>query len=140
MELFDLLNCIFKDPIEYAKVSKLDKKRNFFMIQRRLAIGHPLQAHVLNNLKINPDQAVDIWQRFIIKQYNGKMPGWMFIKGAKKNKEIEEKKVNITFKDLAEFAKYNKYDIKSVKDAIKLFPTEIKKEIDQFITNNEKPC
>jgi len=135
MELFDLLNVIFKDPDEYANVSKLDKKRNFFMIQRRLAIGHPLQAHVLNNIKINPEQAVDIWQRFMFRQYKGKLPGWMFIKGVKKVKKNEEKKVNITNKDLIEFAKLNRYDIKSVRDAVKFFPKELKKEIDQFINN-----
>jgi len=132
MELFDILNCMFKDPELYKEVSKSDKKKNFFMINRRLSIAHPMQASVLNILKINQEEAVDVWQRFLIKQYGGKLPGWMFIKGIKKVKEAEEKKVSISSKDIVEFSRINMFDIKSVRDAIKVYPEEMKKEIDKL--------
>jgi len=134
MELFDLLNTMFKDPISYKNdVTKLDKRKHFFMINRRLAIAHPAQANVLNHLKINFEEAIDIWQLFLQKQYRGKIPGWIYTKGVKKVKDEQEQKLNIPTKDMVEFANINKYDLKSVKDAAKFFPDILKKEITKLL-------
>ena len=138
MELFDILNCMFKDPELYKEVSKSDKKKNFFMINRRLSIGHPVQANLLNHIKISPEEAVDVWQRFLLKQYNKKLPGWMFLKGIKKVKEQEEKKINISNKSIVNFANINNYDLKSVKDLVKFFPIELKLEIDKLEKGNDQ--
>ena len=138
MELFDLIDCMFKDPEKYKEVTKFDKKKNFFMINRRLSIGHPVQAHLLNHIKISPEEAVDVWQRFLLKQYNKKLPSWMFLKGIKKVKEAEEKKVNISNKSIVNFAAINNYDLKSVKDLVKFFPAELKLEIDKLEKGHEQ--
>ena len=131
MQLFDLIKVIFEDPKAYEDVTPGDKRKNFFMINRRFAIQHPMQAHVLNNLRISQDGAVDIWQRFMRKQYK-KTPYWMWTKGVKKAKEKKEKEINIPNAIIEEFAKRNMLDIHSVRDALEFYPDEMKKELKSF--------
>jgi len=131
MELFDLIKKIFEDPEGYKEASKTDKRKNFFMINRRFAIGHPMQANALNGLKINQEGAVDIWQRFMVKQYN-KTPFWMYTKGVKKAKEDNEKKINISTETINEYSRRYNYDRKTVLDALHLFPEEMIKELQTF--------
>jgi len=131
MELFELTNAMFENPELYKEATKGDKRKNFFMIQRRMAIQHPMQASVLNGLKINQEESIDIWQRFLSKQYN-KVPYWMFTKGVKKAKEAKEKKINISSSVIEEYARKYKMDLKSVLDALRIFPEEMQKEIKEF--------
>ena len=131
MELFDLIKTIFEDPEGYKETSKIDKRKNFFMINRRFSIGHPMQANALNALKINQECAVDVWQKFMRRTYN-KTPFWMYIKGIKKTKEDQEKKINISSSTIEEYAKRNNYEIKTIKDALKLYPVEMAKELQSF--------
>lgn len=131
MELFELLDIIFSKPIEYSKVTQGDKRKHFFLLNRRMAIYYPLQCQALQRVKMNETAAVDFWQSFISKQYN-KTPYWMFTKGVKKVKEEKEKTVNIKESSLTEFSIYFGYDLKSVKEAAKVFPEEFKKEIINF--------
>lgn len=131
MELFDLLKSMFGSPEKYEGASILDKRNNFFMIQRRLSIGHPIQGSLLNHVRINKEQAVDIWHRFISKQYH-KTPPWMFISGAKKAEEKKAEKINITKTEIEEYAAKMGMDIKSVRYAAELYSKELKKEINYF--------
>jgi hypothetical protein len=132
MELFELTKSMFGDTNNYGEATKGDKKKNFFMINRRMAIQHPMQAQALNGLRIDPVSAVDIWKRFLGKQYN-KTPFWMYTKGVKKAKEDKDKKINIPSADILEYAKAHNYDPKTVKDALDMFPKEVSKEIKDFI-------
>jgi|WetSurMetagenome_2_1015567.scaffolds.fasta_scaffold1125754_1 hypothetical protein len=131
MELFELIDIMFSNPKEYANVTKGDKKKHFFLINRRMAIQFPLQAHMLQHNKINDAATVDFWQLFVSKKYS-KTPYWMFVKGVKKNKEEKEKKTSIKEASIKKFATFFKYDIKTVKEAIEMFPEEMKKEINNF--------
>jgi len=132
MELFDLIKVIFENPEGYKEVSKLDKRKNFFMINRRFSIQHPMQANALNGLRISQEGAIDVWQRFMSKEYNGKTPYWMYTKGVKKAQEEKEKKINISTAVVHEYAKKYGYDLKSVWDSLKLFPQEMGKELQEF--------
>lgn len=131
MQLFELTKIIFENPESYKDVTRGDKRSNFFMINRRFAIQHPMQAHVLNNIRINQEGAVDIWQRFLSKQYK-KTPFWMYTKGVKKAKENKERKINIPTAVIEEYAKRNMYDLQSVWDSLEFFPDEMKKELKNF--------
>ena len=132
MELFELTKAMFGDTGNYGEATKGDKKKNFFMINRRMSIQHPMQAQALNGLRMDPVAAVDIWQKFLSKQYS-KTPFWMYTKGIKKSKEEKEKKINIPSADILEFAKAFGYDPRSVRDALDMFPKEVSKEIKDFI-------
>lgn len=131
MNPFDLIKILIEDPQGYKEVSIIDKRKNFFMINRRLAIGHPLQANALNGLRINQEAAIDVWQKYMSTKYS-KSPGWMYISGVKKAKEAKEKKINVSSATIQEYAKLHDYDIKTVKDALLLFPEEMSKELQTF--------
>jgi hypothetical protein len=131
MELFDLTKKIFEDPEGYKSVSKLDKRKNFFILQRRFAIAHPMQANALNALRINQESAVDVWQKFMNKHYK-QTPGWMYTKGIKKVQKEKEQKANIPNAVIIEYAKRYHYDLKTVRDALKFYPKEMTKEIQAF--------
>jgi len=131
MNLFDFIKVIFIDPMAYDEVTPGEKRKNFFMVNRRFAIQHPMQANALNHIRIDQSAAVDIWQRFMQKQYN-KTPFWMYTKGVKKAKEQKEQKINIPSAVIEDYAKRNMMDLQSVHDAIEFFPKEMKKELKDF--------
>ena len=131
MELFELTKAMFGDTNNYSEATKGDKRKNFFMVQRRMAIQHPMQANALNGLKINQEEAMDVWYKFLRKKYN-KTPFWMFTKGLKKAKEAKEKKINIPTQIVESYAKRNKMDLKSVWEALNMFPEEMQKELKEF--------
>lgn len=131
MQLFELSKIIFEDPAGYDEVTRGAKRTNFFMLNRRFAINHPFQAHVLNHIKINQEEAIDIWQKFLRKQYK-KTPYWMYTKGVKKVKEEKEKKINISAAIVEAYAKKYVMDLQSVWDALNFFPKEMQKELKEF--------
>ena len=131
MELFELTKAMFESPGTYADATKGDKRKNFFMIQRRMAINFPVQAHLLQHIRINMEASIDWWQRFLRKQYQ-KTPFWMFQQGVKKNQEKEEKKTKISGETISEYCQFYQKDPKQIKDAIKFYPEEMAKEMNDF--------
>lgn len=131
MELFELTKAMFESPGTYADATKGDKRKNFFMIQRRMAINFPVQAHLLQHIRINMEASIDWWQRFLRKQYQ-KTPFWMFQQGIKKNQEKEEKKTKISGETISEYCRFYQKDPKQIKDAIKFYPEEMAKEMNDF--------
>jgi len=131
MNVFDLTKVMFENPGEYSNVNPGEKRKHFFMLNRRFAINFPLQAHALQHVGVDEVGVVDFWQRFLRKQYN-KTPFWMFVKGTKKSQEEKEKKLNIKEATIKQFASTYGYDLKSVKEAIDVFPDQMKKELSQF--------
>jgi len=131
MELFELTKAMFESPGTYADATKGDKRKNFFMIQRRMAINFPVQAHLLQHIRINMEASIDWWQRFLRKQYQ-KTPFWMFQQGVKKNQEKEEKKTKISGETISEYCRFYQKDPKQIKDAIKFYPEEMAKEMNDF--------
>ena len=81
-DLFGFINTMFSKPAEFKKTKMHDRAKHFFMINRFMAIKHPVQASYFNNLKINPGQVVTYWQESLSKVYN-RTPGWMYVKTAK---------------------------------------------------------
>ena len=132
MELFDLTKIIFEKPGEWQNVSNLDKKKWFFLINRRFGIQHPIQAAALQHTKIEISCVLDFRQRFMYKTYGGKTPGWMYTVGVKKAKENKETKTKISESLVAAYAKKLEIDKKSIYDAIEFYPDLIQSELRQF--------
>jgi len=130
-ELFDIIKIIFENPKEYKNISNIEKRKISFIFNRRVAIKYPLQSNILQIKKINEIAVIDYWQRFLNKQHN-KVPYWMYTKGVKKSVEKKEKELNIKENTIKEFANYYSYDIKSVRESLKIFPNEMKKELVEF--------
>jgi hypothetical protein len=81
---------------QYKKVSDKEKQRNFFIVNRRLAIKYPVQACRLSFNGINPMYAVDCWYAITKKLAvaHKRKPQWLWLKLAKAKKEKELKITN----------------------------------------------
>ena len=131
MELFDILKSMFESPGLYSDVTKSEKRKNFFMINRRLSINFPIQANLLQHMKINMESSIDWWQRFLRKQYT-KTPYWMFLAGVKKVKEEKEKKVSLSGDLISDYCRFYNKDSKQIKYALQFFPDEMTREIKEY--------
>jgi len=131
MELFEFTKILFERPGEWQDITPGEKRKQFFMCNRRFAIQFPMQANALQHLKINQAGVVDFWQQFMRKQYN-RTPGWMYTKGVKKAKEAKERKINISGKLIDEYVKKMRVDKKSIYDALEFYPDLMQKELQDF--------
>lgn len=131
MELFDFIKVVFTNPTEYSSTTPGEKRKHYFMCQRRFAINFPMQANALQHLKINQAAVMDFWQVFLRKQYKF-VPGWMYTKGVKKAQEAKEKKLTVSNELIKEYCKYFKVDPKSVRDALEFYPHDMIKELKEF--------
>ena len=127
MEFFDFIKVVFNSQ-EYSQITPGEKRKHFFLTNRRYAIQFPMQANALQNLKINQAAVMDFWNVFLSKQYKY-VPGWIYTKGVKKSVEIKEKKLTVSNELIKEYCKYVKCDPKSVKDALDFFPDDMIKEL-----------
>lgn len=117
MELFDIVKKIFsQNDSEWGKVSKNDKNRNFFMINRIMCIQFPVQANQFNKLKVNPAPVIDWWQDNLSHRYS-KSPGWIFTKTNKKRvtKQEEQRNEDVE-KFLRETLSVSSRDLKQLRD------------------------
>jgi len=130
-EFFDIIKIIFTDPIKYKTISKGEKQKNYFILNRRFAIQFPMETNALQHLKINQSAVIDFWQTFLRKKYTF-VPGWMYTKGVKKTQDIKEKKLTVSNELIREYCKYFKIDSKSVRDALEFFEKEMVTELKQF--------
>jgi hypothetical protein len=90
MELFDVVKNIFsQDNKKWVQVSKNDKSRNFFMINRIMAIQFPNIANQFNKIKINPDATVDWWRNNLSSRYS-RPPSWIYTKTIKKEAKAKK--------------------------------------------------
>lgn len=85
MELFNLVKVIFTDPKEYSNLKNSEKGKHFFLINRFFSIKFPTTAQSLNRNGINPWAIVDLWQ--IVASRFQRVPGWIYTKTKKLNKE-----------------------------------------------------
>jgi len=84
MQLFDLVKLIFTNKQkEWKSVGKIDKSRNFFMVNRIMSIQFPVQANQFNKLKIVPSPVVDWWHDTLSKRFS-RPPVWLYTKTNKK--------------------------------------------------------
>jgi hypothetical protein len=131
IELFDFIKIIFTNPGDYSSITSGEKRKYYFILNRRFAINFPMQANALQHLKINQSAVIDFWQRFLRKQYTY-IPGWMYTKGVKKAQEVKEKKLNVSNELIKEYCKFMKIDPKAVKDALQFYEKDMVTELQQF--------
>jgi hypothetical protein len=122
MELFEFVKVMFTDAKRYSTLRNVDKAKNFFMIQRFMAIKHPTTAQALNRVNINPWAVVDLWQ--LVASRFQRVPGWIYTK----TKKVASEK---TWKPNPEVASVwmqrNGVGERELKDAIRFYPEEMKK-------------
>jgi hypothetical protein len=129
MELFDVVNSLFSKT-EWKKVSRYDKDRNFFMINRFISIGLPKQASMFNSKYIPKEHVLDYWNRTLSRLYST-IPSWIFTKGQKKaKKENDIIHVDIELKKI--FCEYNKCSFKDFDLLCNISQHEIEEELEMY--------
>lgn len=94
IQLFDYLKLIFsRDEKAWKELNSVDKSRNFFMLNRFMAIKYPVQVHALSLLKIDPVSASNYWHRTMKGLHGGSSPNWIYTKTVKKGEK--DKKLNL---------------------------------------------
>jgi len=89
MQLFDIVKNIFSTNDKVWKsVGRIDKSRNFFMVNRIMSIQFPLQANQFNKLKVVPAPVVDWWRDTLSHRFS-KPPVWIYTKTKKVEKQEE---------------------------------------------------
>jgi hypothetical protein len=119
MELFDIVKNIFsKNNSKWDSIGKIDKSRNFFMINRIMSIQYPLQANQFNKLKITPVYVVDWWRNTLASRYS-KTPNWIYTLTKKKeaaaNKKTKVVDLSATEKFIREKFKISSRDLMQIK-------------------------
>jgi hypothetical protein len=136
MQLFDIIKLIFNNKQkEWKSVGKIDKSRNFFMINRIMAIQFPNIANQFNKIKINPDATVDWWRNNLSSRYS-RPPSWIYTKTIKKEAKTKKStdsswenvevfvrdRYNVSKRDLSDLKRFYpmKYDLwmKDISDQI----------------------
>lgn len=132
MELFDVVKTIFKKDKDWDKVSRNDKVRNFFMINRIMSIQFPIQAQQFNHTKVLPRPVVDWWHGTLSKHYT-KMPRWIFTK-TKKSKSNSVSPVDYEADPLVERFILNRFEIskRELSDLKNFYPEKYKQWVESI--------
>lgn len=128
MELFDVVNAIFSKR-NWKDVSRIDKDRYFFMINRFISIAHPKQASIFNLRTIPKEHVLDYWNRQLSKLYS-KIPDWVYTKGIKSTKA--ETKVKYDNDLVKMFCEHNKCSKAEFEMILSISPKEVEKEMDMY--------
>lgn len=116
MSPFDIIKSFHSK--NWDKIKDRDKSRNFFMINRIMAIEYPLQAGMFNHIKIQPDRTIDWWRDNISRIYKNS-PKWIFTSTIKRDRKEKEE----FLEEVIQFIK-EKYNISSreVKEIQEFYP------------------
>lgn len=124
MELFELVKTIFKSEKDWNKVTRNDKTKNFFMVNRIMSIQFPVQANQFNHTKISPKPVVDWWHNNLSRYYT-KTPNWIFTK-TKKSQDSAKPITKVETNPEVERFVMEKFEIskREIGDLKKFYPAE----------------
>lgn len=113
---FDIIKMMFMNDGEFEKLSNIILSKNYFMINRILAIQFPIQAQFFNKLNIDTANVIRSWRTFVVMKYGyGRVPGFVYTKGAKKSETI----TNSISKELKEdYCRHYKITMKELDDML----------------------
>lgn len=89
---YDIIQMMFTNNDGFNKLTDIILDKNFFIINRAFAIKYPLQAALFNKLQINTAAVIKSWKNFMnSKEGYGRVPYFIYTKGAKKTTEVKVK-------------------------------------------------
>lgn len=96
-ELIDVANAMFKNRIDWVKISDEDKEKFFFIFNRYFSKKYPENSQLLNLKTIDKSSGMDIWFYFMKdKGY----PQWFWSKSPKQESHLSEKDYNLLIEKL----------------------------------------
>ncbi len=114
-KLFDFIRVFFNEPQNYKKLTRHQKAKHAFMMNRFCSIKYPVQAALFNKVGMDPAGLVDCWQ-MVAQQYK-KTPSWIFTKTNKNQKDTKEYSPEDEILDM--YLQINEIGMKEYKDALK---------------------
>ena len=135
MSPFDIINLIFTNYNEFNKLSDIILDKNFFIINRVFSIKYPEQSQFFNKLSINKAKVIRYWAYFITaKEGYGKVPYFVYTKGAKKQNENNKTKsiFNIDKNIIYEYCKRYNINLKDFENLKSLYQNELLEDIKRY--------
>jgi hypothetical protein len=86
MKLFDFIKILFSTSDKYEKLTKYERGKNRFLVQRFMAINFPVAANMLNWNGTDPTYVNDSF-RLVGKQFK-MVPKWMYTRVRQSTKNI----------------------------------------------------
>lgn len=115
MKLFDFIKVVFNTSNNYEKLTKYERGKNRFMLQRFMAIQYPEASNLLNWNGSDPAYVNDAF-RMVTKQFK-RPPGWIYTKVRNTNinkADFQPKESTIQF-----YLKKNEATMRDYKEVIK---------------------
>jgi hypothetical protein len=116
IDFIQVVDILFKNKNQWKNLSDKDKEDNFFMVNRKLAVGKPNIASFLNSKFIDKATAMDIWFRLFYVSLE--IPTWYWKP-----------------KNLKSFKKYNNKLTKSEKNLLLENTSLTNDDIDFMVEN-----
>lgn len=122
---FDLLN-YFHDDKKWNIVTKLEKNKNFFIINRLMSINYPIPASLFSFIRMPGHIVVEFWKKFIGRNFK-KNPDWLYTKG---KSNIKKDTIDSFSEEITDYyMKINECDYKVFNELKKKFPNELMSEL-----------
>lgn len=125
IDIFEFIDMIFDPSININKrFSSYDLAKYYFMLTRFMSIEFPLQASMLSVVGINEANVVRYWVKFLRRKFTYK-PNFFYTKTKKEVLVyVPPDAVRI------EYCRMHEIDQKTFKEAMRMFPDEMKQELD----------
>lgn len=132
IKLFDLIDSMW-DDVKWEKISEVDKRTHYFMIQRFMSIMYIDETSRMNLQQINYARVVDFWREVMKRRYKSK-PQFLFTKTKKLEKE-KEKKIAVDEAVIDFYMKHNELDRRDFDMLFKMFPDALNDELKMYERN-----
>lgn len=132
IKLFDLIDSMWDDT-KWEKITEMDKRTHYFMIQRFMSIMYIDETSRMNLEQINYARVVDFWREVMKRRYKSK-PQFLFTKTKKLEKE-KEKKIAVDTEVISFYMKHNELDRRDFDMLFKMFPDALNDELKVYERN-----
>ena len=131
---YDIIQMMFTNRDKFDKLTDIILDKNFFIINRACAIKYPLQAALFNRLHINTAGVIKSWRNFLTtKEGFGRVPYFIYTKGAKKTTEAKIKKTdNIDKETVKEYCKRYHITLKDYENLKLFFNDELIEDVKRY--------
>ena len=131
---YDIIQMMFTKQDQFDKLTDVILDKNFFIINRALSIKYPLQGSLFNSIHINRAQVIKSWRNFIVsKEGYGKVPYFIYTKGAKKTSETVSKKTdNLDKESINEYCKRYHISLKDFNSLKQFFYDELINDVKRY--------
>jgi hypothetical protein len=133
-DLMAYIKDFFENPKNFQNKSFSELSKNWFMLNRFLAKGYPLQSNALNNKHVKPDKATLAWF-FTLKRKFKRTPKFIFAKSKTVKSEKEKSDWEPSYEIKLYYAKKREIPLKVVNEELEMFPEKMKKKLKNVETS-----